>query len=42
MNIALHGASLEIPAFTQGSQQLSQEDAEKSKQLSKSDKAIKK
>ena len=34
-DIALHGASLEIPAFTQGRQQLSQEDAEKSKQLSK-------
>ena len=34
-DIAIHGASLEIPAFTRGKQQLSQEDAEKSKQLSK-------
>ena len=35
-DISLHGASLEIPAFTQGKQQLSQENAEKSKQGSHS------
>ncbi len=34
-DIAIHGGILEIPAFTRGKQQLSQEDAEKSKQLSK-------
>ncbi len=34
-DIAIHGGTLEIPAFTRGKQQLSQEDAEKSKQLSK-------
>ncbi len=34
-DIAIHGVTLKIPAFTRGKQQLSQEDAEKSKQLSK-------
>ena len=34
-DIASHGAHLEIPAFTRGKKQLSQEDVEKSKQLSK-------
>ena len=34
-DIALQGARLEIPAFTRGKKQLSQQDVEMSKQLSK-------
>ena len=34
-DLAIHGARLEIPSFTRGKKQLSQEDVEKSKRLSK-------
>ena len=34
-DIALQGARLEIPAFTRGKKQLSKQDVEMSKQLSK-------
>ena len=34
-DIAVHRARLEIPSYTRGKKQLSQEDVEKSKQLSK-------